>query len=264
MHVNAAQLVPYIGRLDDIPGGLERWDAELMVHLSEAQHGRSVRGDLLEIGTWLGRTSVLLGFLAGEGEQLQVCDLFDRVPATEEGRRALIESGGQTVTLADFQASYARFHSTMPVVHQCPSSELSVTNVGRIFRFVHVDGSHVYEAVLEDLALVHSILKKGGIVVFDDIANLGHLGVPAAVWSGARATGLVPFACTPTKLYATLDENDAAAYAIVVADAAREAGHQVRENVVAGARIVGTWSKQPTLQQRVVRKARRAVRLRRR
>lgn len=264
MQMNAAQLVPYLGRLDDIPGGLERWDAELMVHLSEAQHGRSVRGDLLEIGTWLGRTSVLLGFLAGGGEQLQVCDLFDRVPPTEAGRQALIESGDGTVTLADFQASYGRFHSTMPVIHQCPSGELSVTNVGRSFRFVHVDGSHLYEAVLEDMALAHSILKKGGIVVFDDIANLGHLGVPAAVWSGVRATGFVPFACTPTKLYATLDEDDASAYATVVADAAREACHEVRENVVAGAKIVGTWSKAPTLQQRVVRKALRTVRLPRR
>ncbi len=261
MQVNAVEQVPYVGRLEEVPGSLERGDAELMVYLSEAQHVRSVRGDLLEIGTWFGRTSILLGFLAGEGEQLQVCDLFDRAPPTEEGRRALIESDEGIATLADFQASYGRFHSTMPVIHQCPSGELSVTTLGRSFRFVHIDGSHLYEAVLEDMTLAHSILKKGGIVVFDDIANLGHLGVPAAVWSGVGATGLVPFACTPTKLCATLDEDDASAYATVVAEAARAAGHEVRENVVAGTRIVGTWSKQPTLRQRVVRKARRAVRL---
>ena len=76
---------------------------------------------------------------------------------------------------------------------------------------------------------------------------------------GFGATGLVPLACTPTELFATLDEDDASAYATVVAEAAREAGREFRENVVAGARIVGTWSKQPTLRHRVIRKARRAL-----
>jgi len=245
--------------LQEVPGTLGPWDAELIVHLSEAQHRRAVSGDLLEIGTWHGRTSVLLGSLADEGEELQVCDLFETAPPTEAGQREL-EGGEHTVCCrSEFEATYERFHGSPPVIHECSSEELTEAELGPTFRFVHIDGSHLYETVLHDLALARSVLTKGGIVAVDDIINLGHLGVAAAVWNDALADGLRPFACTPAKLYATLDEDDAETYASVVADVTQEAGNELRENVVGGTRILATWSPPPTLRQRAAARARRTL-----
>ena len=254
-----ASTVPF-EQLCEVPGTLGRWDAELIVHLSDAQHERSVSGDLLEIGTWHGRTSVLLGSLADEGEELQVCDLFETAPPTEAGQREL-ELGGERSMCrrAEFEATYERFHAKPPVIHECSSEELTEAQLGPNFRFVHIDGSHLYETVLHDLALARSVLTKGGIVAVDDIINLGHLGVAAAVWNDALADGLEPFACTPAKLYATLDEDDAARYASVVAEVTQEAGNELRENVVGGKRILATWSPPPTLRERVVARARRTL-----
>jgi hypothetical protein len=254
-----ASTVPF-EQLCEVPGTLGQWDAELIVQLSDAQHRRSVTGDLLEIGTWHGRTSVLLGSLADEGEELQVCDLFETAPPTEAGQRELELGGEDTVCRrAEFEATYERFHASLPVIHECSSEELTEAELGPNFRFVHIDGSHLYETVLHDLALARSVLTKGGIVAVDDIINLGHLGVAAAVWNDALADGLKPFACTPAKLYATLDEDDAARYAAVVEEVTEEAGNELRENVVGGTRILATWSPPPTLRQRVVARARRTL-----
>jgi hypothetical protein len=248
-------------QLREVPGTLAPWDAELIVHLSEAQHQRSVSGDLLEIGTWHGRTSVLLGSLADEGEELQVCDLFETPPPTQAGRRELELGGEDSICGRDeFEATYERFHAKPPVIHECSSEELNEAELGPNFRFVHIDGSHLYETVLHDLALARSILTKGGIVAVDDIINLGHLGVAAAVWNDALADGVKPFACTPAKIYATLDEEDAETYASVVAEVTLDAGNELRENVVSGTRILATWSPPPTLRERVVGRARRTLR----
>ena len=131
------------------------------------------------------------------------------------------------------------------------------------FVYLEVGGErHVYVVSMEAARLE----ELGGLNVHpteelavDDIINLGHLGVAAAVWNDALADGLKPFACTPAKLYATLDEDDAETYASVVAELTHEAGNELRENVVGGTRILATWSPPPTLRKRMVARARRTL-----
>ena len=61
-----------VGR-NTVGGWFGQADGLLFCALSEATDGR---GDLLETGAYLGRSSILLGYLVRSGERLVVCDLF--------------------------------------------------------------------------------------------------------------------------------------------------------------------------------------------
>jgi hypothetical protein len=67
---------------------------------------------------------------------------------------------------------------------------------------VHVDASHEYAHVLEDIETAKQLLAPDGVVVFDDYRSEFFPGVGAALWP-ELATGLVPLVMSPQKLYAT-------------------------------------------------------------
>jgi methyltransferase family protein len=52
------------------------------------------------------------------------------------------------------------------------------------FRLIHIDGSHLFEIVQQDIKLSKDILKDDGIVIFDDYRSphtpgvLQHSGMP--------------------------------------------------------------------------------------
>ena len=103
--------------------------------------------------------------------------------------------------LETFMRNYRRFHEQAPVVHQCPSATLELA--ARSFRFVHIDGSHLYENVAADLVLTKEAACRGAIIALDDYRKVAAPGVAAAVWTSV-ADGLTPIALTDGKMYAEL------------------------------------------------------------
>jgi hypothetical protein len=249
-----------LDRCDDVPGFLGALDAALFLRLAETQARRDTRGHLLEIGAWYGKSAIVLGSLKREDEELHVCDLFETPPPTAAGRREL--GGHDAPSRAQFEATYERVHGELPVVHHCPSSMLSARELGpNQYRFIHLDGSHRYEAVLTDIALARELAADECVIVFDDFSNLGHLGVAAAVWPSVVSSEVEPFACTPAKLYATLDKRHAAAYREAVETFASEHGNEVRRTDFFGSTsVIATWAAPRSLRTRVVDRARRTLR----
>ena len=50
---------------ETVPGWFDRTDAMMFDAVDAAQRRENVRGDLLEIGCFQGRSAILLGYLAG-------------------------------------------------------------------------------------------------------------------------------------------------------------------------------------------------------
>jgi hypothetical protein len=253
-----------IDRWEDVPGFLDTLDAELFLRLAETQARDEIRGHLLEIGVWYGRSAIVLGSLKREDEELHVCDLFETPPPTAAGRRELAEHVAplEGPSRAQFESAYERVHGELPLVHQCASSELSARELGpNRFRFIHIDGSHTYEAVLADIALARELAADECVIVFDDFSNLGHLGVAAAVWPAVVSSEVEPFACTPAKLYTTLEKRHAGEYRDSVETFASEHGTEVRRTDFFGSTsVTATWAAPRSLRGRVVDRARRTLR----
>jgi predicted O-methyltransferase YrrM len=195
---------PPYRQVDEIPGWFMRMDMEVFNHLLEQTGERLGGGDLAELGVYLGKSAALIGWRRQPGETFTVVDLFEQEASAEENRA---ENEDQYAELSQeaFEKYYLTVHDTLPVVVRGPSASVVDHAAHGTHRFVHVDASHLYEHVVEDIAAARTLLKPGGVVVFDDFRAPHTPGVAAAVWQ-ATTQDLRPFAITVNKLYATFDD----------------------------------------------------------
>lgn len=122
----------------------------------------NLEGDILEIGSAFGRSTILLCLSSDKM-------LWSIDPHT--GGRIFIERNENQNSFAEFRANLDRFniknirilkHTTEEVIKK----KLIPEQIR--FSFIFVDGLHTPEGVKIDFELVCRTLQKGGIVVFDD------------------------------------------------------------------------------------------------
>jgi len=197
----AEPLDAYLAQLVTIPGWLTPVDFRMIRDLAGLQTRRGITGDLFEIGAYCGKTAIELGYLRQPTESLVVCDLFEseEVPAADQAEVAYWYGD---LSRGRFEAIYLRYHPELPQILQMPSTEIGNQQLGSRFRFIHIDGSHVYQTVKSDIALAKELSCPQAILAFDDYGSPHCPGIPAAVWEAHFDLGLEPFLLTDTKLYA--------------------------------------------------------------
>ncbi|WP_189873318.1 class I SAM-dependent methyltransferase [Streptomyces bluensis] len=191
--------------LADVPGWFPVLDQMLFTWFLDRQEARETRGDLLEVGVYMGRSAILLGHHRQEGEQYTVCDLFEG-DAPDDANRAEANKSYSRLTRQIFEENYLSFHDELPRVLQGPSSILPDEVEPRSCRFVHIDGSHLYEHVYGDIGAAHDVLLPEGIVVLDDFRSEHTPGVSMAAWEAVLNRGLRPICLSTQKLYGTWDD----------------------------------------------------------
>lgn len=194
----------------EVPGWFPGEDLETFRVLLEAQARAGTAGDLLEIGAYQGRTAILLGFYQRPDSRLLVCDVFDevKVGAANEAENDVSYPG---LTRAGFLEHYRRFHAYDPQLEVCLSQELRDRVPAGSVRFLHLDGSHLYEVVVRDLELAEMLLSPDGVLVIDDYRSPHTPGVAAAAWRALTDGRLWPVRLTPQKMYAALSAEAASA-----------------------------------------------------
>lgn len=190
--------------LEDVPGWFWPLDQQLFGWLLSRQTATGMYGDLLELGSYLGRSAILMGRHLQTGETFTICDLFDSEAPDGSNAAEMNMSYRGTLTRVAFERNYLAFHPALPTIVQAPTSVLSD---GRIAvdscRFVHIDASHLYEHVADDIQTAATVLAKDGIVVLDDFRSQHTPGVAAATWEAVFQHGLRPICVTAEKLYGT-------------------------------------------------------------
>ncbi len=183
-----------------IPGWFTAIDITLFRFFLGEQVRTGQRGDLAELGVYLGASAVLIGSFQQPGETFTVVDLFGSRTDDENG--AEVRRHYRGLTQVAFEANYRTVHGGLPVVIRGPSTEIRERAAHGRHRFVHVDASHEQQHVVEDMASAKELLAPDGIVVVDDFRAEEFPGVAAGVWPELD-TGLVPLALSSEKLYAT-------------------------------------------------------------
>ncbi|MFC6884338.1 MULTISPECIES: class I SAM-dependent methyltransferase [Actinomadura] len=222
--------------IDEVPGWFPRVDQRLFGWLLDRQEELDVRGDLLEMGCYLGKSAVLIGrYLRGD-ETFTVCDLFDS-PAPDGANQAEMSTSYGNLTRAAFERNYRAFHERLPTIVQAPTSEVPARVENGSCRFVHIDASHLYEHVVGDISAARAALREDGVVVCDDYRSEHTPGVAAAVWAAVESGELRPICVTTQKLYGTWA--DPAPFQEALLEWLAETGdtwHEVQR--VAGARLI--------------------------
>ncbi|AKU18618.1 hypothetical protein VV02_03915 [Luteipulveratus mongoliensis] len=188
--------------LDSIKGWFFSSDRRMFAWLLQHQTDQGERGELVELGCYLGKSAVLIGDFVGADETFTVLDLFESAAPDAENTREMSLSYS---TLAEdaFKDNYRKFHADLPEVVKGPSSEIVDHVKPGSCRFIHVDASHLYEHVAIDVDSARSLLSENGVVAFDDYRSEHCPGVAAAVWEAVFAKGLKPICVTESKLYGT-------------------------------------------------------------
>ncbi|MEU0964769.1 class I SAM-dependent methyltransferase [Streptomyces sp. NPDC005917] len=189
-------------RLDDVPGWFPVLDQVLFDWFLSRQETVSMRGDLLEVGVYMGKSAIFTGRHLQPGESFTVCDLFEG-DAPDDANRAESTKSYSKLTRRLFEENYLAFHDELPRVLQGPSSVVPAEVPPGTCRFVHVDASHLYEHVRGDIRAARDLLLPDGIVVLDDFRSEHTPGVSIATWEAVLNGDLHPICISTQKLYGT-------------------------------------------------------------
>lgn len=187
-------------RWKKIPGWFSEQDARIFDILLTYQQENSVIGDVLEIGAYQGKSSILLGKYVKNEEKLIVCDSFGPTNQTENDYEIL--KSYPSLSRDIFENHFLTFHEWLPEILQIDSLEIEKFIRNKGFRFIHIDGSHLYRYAKSDLEFaMKNIIPDFGLIVIDDFRAQHTLGVAKAFWESVLKSECRPLIFTAAKVY---------------------------------------------------------------
>ncbi|WP_178372353.1 class I SAM-dependent methyltransferase [Pollutimonas bauzanensis] len=170
-----------------IPGQSDDCKLSLLAHIAR----QSLQGDVIEIGSYYGRSAFALAWLAKwHNLGTVICiDPWKAESSRDQGIAAkLVNQAGEELdwdqVFLGFIASVGSFHnvnyirnSSMLALSEyrlaasaglIQSDEFGATPVCGSISILHIDGNHKYEEIKQDILAWVPLVKKGGWVLVDD------------------------------------------------------------------------------------------------
>ena len=162
--IDQNKLNHYLTYMHLIKGWFYKESAELFIWIDYIHKVNNIKGNILEIGTFHGKSAVLLGLLA-KNETVGLCDIF----RTQEDKKAATKHIN----------GFFKDQEFIKIYHKS-SNDLSASESNNC-RLFHVDGDHSYEQAYKDLKLASKSIVEKGIIIVDDFFNIYYPGVTEAV-----------------------------------------------------------------------------------
>ena len=171
-----ARALTAVGRYEDaafefsrsVPGWFAREEIRLLYQTVRACEGP---GDIAEIGSWKGRSTVTTGqaLLHAGIRDCRIYAIDHHQGSDEETHRQILMS--ERSTLAAFRHN-VRAAGVAPLVEEMvmPSSEAARALLARgtRLRLAFIDGAHDEESVRDDIRLFMPLVRPGGLVALHD------------------------------------------------------------------------------------------------
>jgi len=117
----------------------------------------------LEIGSFQGKSTVWLleNILTNDTSTITCIDTFEGYD-----EQAIILKYDKKNLFDIFSHNISKFKNKVNIIKDI--SQLALKQINEQYDFIYIDGDHKASSVLEDTLLSFPLLKKGGIMIFDD------------------------------------------------------------------------------------------------
>ena len=162
---------------------------QVEVVLTELEHvlRADVVGDVVELGCYVGTTSVFIRRLLDVTQQkraFHVYDSFEGLPPKSAQDSSSVGdafvAGELAVSKKQFMQAFARAGLAAPIVHKGWFNQLESADLPDSIAFAFLDGDF-YESIRDSLQLVVPRMSNGGTIVVDDYAREALPGAAKAV-----------------------------------------------------------------------------------
>jgi len=157
-----------------IQGWLRGHEARILQKYVIEQQEKS-KSDLLEIGSWKGRSSVTIASILTGDRRLWIVDHFQGSLEHQKGQRFYTPPrytrGNKLWIYPELLENIIKYDiQDKVIVLPLGSEEAAKVIIGQ-FSFIFIDGDHRYEGVSEDCSLWLSHLEENGILIFHDFQH---------------------------------------------------------------------------------------------
>ena len=195
--INQTELLNKVG---SIPGWFSNQDLIIFQIILKYQEAHKIHGNILEIGAYLGKSAVVLGAHKCKNEETFVCDVFQGLTDSENSQEN--DFSYSDLTRKSFERNYFNALGELPKILECSSMKLWSEIPQEKFRFIHIDGSHLYDFVKNDLDFaINSLIAPGGVIVMDDFRAQHTLGVSKTLWESILSGKICPLIFSAAKVY---------------------------------------------------------------
>jgi len=164
-------LLKFIEEASKIPGMVP---VERCVYLYFLAYSSNLNGDIIEIGSWQGRTTSFLAKACKDSQNgvVYAIDHFQGNPSNKKGY--IVTNKDLSDLKTNFNANIKSLELDDYVNLLDMKSEEAVqlfVNNPKPIRLLFIDGDHSYEGCLNDIKNFIDFIMPGGIIVFDDYSN---------------------------------------------------------------------------------------------
>jgi hypothetical protein len=190
-----------------IPGWLSDDDFKLISLLLRFQHLHDASGDVLEIGVYKGKLVPVFAANCSPSEIIFLSDIFDS-KISDKCNQIEVKNSYESTSVESVTDLLAEFPKIKAKIVVGDSLHLESVIKGNKFRFIHVDGSHTYDVVKNDLKLALNHLDGTiGILSIDDYRTLHTPEVTRAVWELLNEGEVRTILRSPAKIYLVKKES---------------------------------------------------------
>lgn len=166
---NCTDLSEYRLTTNPIQGMISSEAAELLYGIAVVQ---DIEGDILEIGSWQGKSTSYLARAVVDSRNGHVFAVDHFMGNAGKENIYFVDGEGSATLRAQFELNMhtLNLHDYV-TLHPCHSEKAYPSLADKILRLLFVDGDHTYEGVKKDIDLFCPLVRTGGIVIFDDFDN---------------------------------------------------------------------------------------------
>ncbi len=169
---------------------------ELAVVLEQLRRSLDMKGDVVELGCYLGTSALFIRRILDASGSLKVFHVYDSFEGLPEKHAQDQSVAGDQFVAGELRATkkqlvdqFKKAHLTVPIVHKGWFESLTDQDIPETIAFAFLDGDY-YSSIRASLQLIESHMAPGGIIVVDDYRSEALPGAARALDEWARPRGL--------------------------------------------------------------------------